>query len=115
MSGQARRRDHTFHGSAFDFTVWKQSSNGFDCPHIGSEQQYKLLCKYRWDTLIEELESYREPGAQCANGSVIVSSCIIAIEAIAIGVLMFYACRMRKKSLRAYQGCKIEGGDVSRN
>ena len=107
--GEAVLREHTIHESAFDFTAWKESSEGFDCPP--NNQKYKLLCEYRWNIILQELNDWKT-GAQCANGSVVISSCIIAIEAIAIGALMFFACRMRKKTKEFYQECKREGGDV---
>ena len=61
------------------------------------------MCYYRWDTLIQELHACRAPGMQCANGTVVTSTCIIAIEAMAIGALLFYACNMRKKVIRNNQ------------
>ena len=91
---------HTFHGNDFDFDIWSRSEEGFRCPH---GQQYVIICKLRWDTLIQELHACRAPGMQCANGTVVTSTCIIAIEAMAIGALLFYACRMRKKVIRNNQ------------
>jgi len=93
-------RDHTFHGNTFDFNVWKQGRDGFQCPH---DQQYMILCKLRWDIIIGELELCMGDGVQCANGAVVTLTVIIAIEAIAIGALMIYACRMRKKIIRNTQ------------
>ena len=59
-------------------------------------------------------------GVQCANGTVVTSTVIIAIEAIAIGALLIYACRMRKKivrnaqtwMVRLPQNVSIESGDT---
>ena len=93
-------RDHTFHGNTFDFNVWKQGRDGFQCPH---DQQYVILCKLRWDILIGELELCMDGRVQCANGTVVILTVIIAIEAIAIGALMIYACRMREKVIRNTQ------------
>ena len=128
-------RDHTFHGNTFDFNVWKQGRDGFQCPHdqqyvilcklrwdiiIGElelcmddgfqcphDQQYVILCKLRWDIIIGELELCMDGGVQCANGTVVTSTVIIAIEAIAIGALMIYACRMRKKVIRNTQSWMV--------
>ena len=97
-------RDHTFHGNTFDFNVWKQGRDGFQCPH---DQQYVILCKLRWDIIIGELELCMDGGVQCANGTVVTSTVIIAIEAIAIGALMIYACRMRKKVIRNTQSWMV--------
>ena len=97
-------RDHTFHGNTFDFNVWKQGRDGFQCPH---DQQYVILCKLRWDILIGELELCMDGGVQCANGTVVILTVIIAIEAIAIGALMIYACRMRKKVIRNTQSWMV--------
>ena len=97
-------RDHTFHGSAFDFNVWRRGSDGFQCPH---DQQYVILCKLRWDIIIGELELCMDGGVQCANGTVVTSTVIIAIEAIAIGALLIYACRMRKKVIRNAQNWMV--------
>ena len=97
-------RDHTFHGSAFDFNVWRRGSDGFQCPH---DQQYVILCKLRWDIIIGELELCMDGGVQCANGTVVTSTVIIAIEAIAIGALLIYACRMRKKVIRNAQSWMV--------
>ena len=110
-------RDHTFHGNAFDFNVWQQGTDGFRCPH---DQQYVILCKLRWDIIIGELELCMDGGVQCANGTVVTSTVIIAIEAIAIGALLIYACRMRKKivrnaqtwMVRLPQNVSIESGDT---
>ena len=110
-------RDHTFHGNTFDFNVWQQGTDGFRCPH---DQQYVILCKLRWDIIIGELELCMDGGVQCANGTVVTSTVIIAIEAIAIGALLIYACRMRKKivrnaqtwMVRLPQNVSIESGDT---
>ena len=110
-------RDHTFHGNAFDFNVWQRGTDGFQCPH---DQQYVILCKLRWDIIIGELELCMDGGVQCANGTVVTSTVIIAIEAIAIGALLIYACRMRKKivrnaqtwMVRLPQNVSIESGDT---
>ena len=83
---------HTFHGNDFDFDIWRQSEEGFRCPH---DQQYVIICKLRWDTLIQEQD--RAPGMQCAIELIAISTCIMAIEAMVIGALLFYASRMRKK------------------
>ena len=84
--------DHTFHGNDFDFDIWSRSEEGFRCPH---DQQYVIICKLRWDTLIQEQD--RAPGMQCAIELIAISTCIMAIEAMVIGALLFYNCRMRKK------------------
>ena len=97
-------RDHTFHGNTFDFNVWKQGRDGFQCPH---DQQYVILCKLRWDIITGELELCMDGGVQCANGTVVTLMVIIAIEAIAIGALMIYACRMRKKVIRNTQSWMV--------
>ena len=99
IQGQNNRQSlsHTFQGHRFDFSNWRRSRAGFECP---SGEEYVLLCKLRWDTITSELEVCRNPGVQCANGTVVTSTCIIAIEAIAIGALLLYACRMRKKARR---------------
>merc|ERR1719414_1697643 len=110
-------RDHTFHGNTFDFNVWKQGRDGFQCPN---DQQYVILCKLRWDIIIGELELCMDDAVQCANGTVVTSMVIIAIEAIAIGALLIYACRMRKKivrnaqswMVRLPQNVSIESGDT---
>ena len=87
---------HTFHGNDFDFDIWSRSEEGFRCPH---DQQYVIICKLRWDTLIQEQD--RAPGMQCAIECdielIAISTCIMAIEAMVIGALLFDACRMRKK------------------
>ena len=93
-------RDHTFHGNTFDFNVWKQGRDGFQCPH---DQQYVILCKLRWDIIIGELELCMDDGVKCANGTAVTLTVIIAIQAIAIGALMIYACRLRKKVIRNTQ------------
>ena len=67
-----------------------------------------LVSKIRSFNIIEDILANRGDEAQCANGSVVISSCIIAIEAIAIGALMFYACRMRKKTKHSYEERKRE-------
>ena len=97
-------RDHTFHGNTFDFNVWKQGRDGFQCPH---DQQYVILCKLRWDIIIGELELCMDGGVQCANGTVVTLMVIIAIEAIAIGALMIYTCWMRKKVIRNTQSWMV--------
>ena len=83
---------HTFHGNDFDFDIWSRSEEGFRCPH---DQQYVIICKLRWDTLIQEQD--RAPGMQCDIELIAISACIMAIEAMVIGALLFYNCRMRKK------------------
>ena len=89
-----RTRSHKFQGHAFDFSNWRQSSAGFQCPH---EQEYVILCKLQWDIISSDLDALRTPGVQCANGGMVTLICIIAIEALTIGAVLFYACKMRKK------------------
>ena len=86
--------EYTFHGEDFDFDIWSRSKEGFQCPH---DQQYVIVCKLRWDTLVHELHACRAPGMPCANGTIVTTTCIMAIEAMAIGALLFYSCRMMKK------------------
>ena len=111
MPGEAAViRDYTFNETAFDFAAWKESSEGFECPRT---HRYKLLCKARWDTINEELEACR--GMEGASGFGIMFICLIAIEAIAIGALMLYARRMRKKFKNFDQECKREEIDIPIN
>ena len=100
MVTNSEATDHTFHGEDFDFDEWSRSEDGFQCPH---DQQYVIVCKLRLDTLVQELHACRAPGIQCANGTIVTTTCIMAIEVMAIGALLFYACRMRKKVIRNNQ------------
>ena len=111
MPGEAAViRDYTFNETAFDFASWKESSEGFECPRT---HHYKILCKYRWDTINEELEACR--GIEGASGFQIMFIFLITIETIAIGALMLYAWRMRKKMKNFDQECKREGIDIPLN
>ena len=100
MVRKVEATEYTFHGEDYDFDIWSRSKEGFQCPH---DQQYVIVCKLRWDTLVNELHACRAPGMQCANGTIVTTTCIMAIEAMAIGALLFYACRMRKKVIRNNQ------------
>ena len=110
MPGEAVIRDYTFNETAFDFASWKESSEGFECPRI---HRYTLLCKYRWDTINEELEACS--GIAGASAFQIMFICLIVIEAIAIGALMLYARRMRKKMKNFDQERKREEIDIPLN
>ena len=100
MVRKVEATEYTFHGEDYDFDIWSRSKEGFQCPH---DQQYVIVCKLRWDTLVQELHACRAPGIQCANGTIVTTTCIMAIEVMAIGALLFYACRMRKKVIRNNQ------------
>ena len=104
------RRDYTFNDTSFDFAAWKESSEVFQCPNT---HHYTLLCKYRWDTIKEELEELRN--IEGAGGLSMMFICIIAFEAIAIVVLIFYAYILRKKANNSEQECKIDESDASKN
>ena len=97
MARNGEATEYSFHGEDFDFDTWSRSKEELLCPH---DQQYVIVCKLRWDNLIQELHACRAPGIQCANGTVVTSTCINAIGALVIGALLFYACRMRKKVIR---------------
>ena len=96
--------DHTFEAtSSFNFNVWRESVHGFGCP--GEQQHYKLMCKFRWDTIIGELKDCLNPGLQTGGPTTIVFVCLMTMEAVIIGGLLAYSCRMRRK-IKYYQEYK---------
>ena len=84
----ASNLDYSFHETGFNFSLWRQSSNGFSCSR---NDQYLILCQNRWDSIIRELDVCKDnANGQCAKGSNAMLTTIIAVQAICIGVLLMY-------------------------
>ena len=81
--------DYSFDGGSFDFTTWRQSNDGFQCSR---DDLYVIMCKYRWDIVTQELGECELDtlNVQCAKGTNSVLLGLIGIEAITIGLLLFY-------------------------
>ena len=87
---KSTNHDYSFVGGSFDFTTWRQSNDGFQCSR---DNLYVIMCKYRWDIVTQELgecELDTLNAVQCAKGTNTVLFGLIGIEAITIGLLLFY-------------------------
>ena len=86
---KSSNHEYSFDGGSFDFTTWRQSNDGFQCSR---DDLYVIMCKYRWDIVAQELGECELDtlNVQCAKGTNSVLFGLIGIEAITIGLLLFY-------------------------
>ena len=91
---------HIFRESSFNFQQWQNSTNCFECATTPS-QQYTLLCRYRWDSVNDELKLCRE-GINRADATLFIVLITIAVQLLLICTLVMCICAIKKK-LKRYQ------------
>ena len=72
----ASNLEYAFHDDNFNFLIWRNSDDGFECP---GDQHYLDYCN-----------------TQCASGGKAIVNAIIAVESITIAVLLLYIYRKPK-------------------
>ena len=86
----ASNLEYAFHDDNFNFLIWRNSDDGFECP---GDQHYLITCKHRWTHTLIGLDYCN---TQCASGGKAIFNAIIAVESITIAVLLLYIYRKPK-------------------